>query len=76
ARRSHGCPPPGRPNARCGCRSRPAARGSGRGAPDGAIAEALRRAGLVTGDQVTLDGPDSGSGAGRGSGARSGRRHS
>ncbi len=34
--------------------------GSGRGgrggAPDGAIADALRRAGIVTGDQITLDG--------------------
>ncbi|CAO5158635.1 putative RNA-binding protein YhgF [Frankia sp. AiPs1] len=42
----------------------------GRGAPDGAIAEALRRAGLVTGDQVTLDGP----GSSRGSDAKGGRR--
>ncbi|WP_225438797.1 Tex family protein, partial [Candidatus Frankia nodulisporulans] len=46
--------------------------GGRRGAPDGAIADALRRAGLVTGDQVTLDGHDAGSG--RGSGASSGRR--
>ncbi len=44
--------------------------GGGRGAPDGAIAEALRRAGLVTGDQVSLDGP----GGDRGSGARNGGR--
>jgi len=29
----------------------------GSGAPDGAIADALRRAGLLTGDQITLDGP-------------------
>lgn len=31
-------------------------RGGRGGAPDGAIADALRRAGIVTGDQITLDG--------------------
>ncbi len=33
-------------------------RGGRGGAPDGAIADALRRAGIVTGDRITLDGSD------------------